>query len=482
MWPTEHTLPLLLLGLVPLLYVGLLVARGGPRELTSLRFAGIALTWVGYHLSPWLTYLSGEPWDSFLLVSAYIDTGLLFSTLCMFAFLFGYRLAMGQRQRRGRGPRFYLLRFPLIKPEWVVAVALLSLVTFVALVGGPGEAWAASHARGAGQFLPRDAVGKARQMAIVLLGAGNAALTTISALYLLQGRLSTTRLGIGASGLLTASLKGLYGFSRGAGSPLVVFGFLCLRLKGRRGILPAVLSVLLALYVAYVGLTQRGSRNPGVGNFLSAVCESATTIGIGGTEYVASRAGGPLNPLDSMAAWTRKAQAVETEKPDRSRMALYFLWNQNPLPSEIVPLKRTGEDLARVMGTWGSVGITTPALGVLYYVFGSMGFLLAVPLGCVYGWFEGLTVREPGVVSSVCLLLCLMSFGVGLHSSVRAMTRPVVYALALVVVKRVWCWKNRRDMESDIVYGGRGVGRVRGGIACVLPQRYGDGPRRRVGF
>jgi len=446
MWPSPQTLPLLLLGLVPLLYVVVLATHDGLRELTSLRFVGITFLWVGYQLSPWLAYFSGGPWQAFLLVPAYIDTGLLFSTLCMIAFLFGYEWVMRNTKTLRPRSRFHPLLFPAIKPEWIMALTLLSLAIFIVLVGGLHEAWAASHARGAGQFDQRDLLGKIRQMGRVLsMALVYIPLATVSALYLLQGPLRPTRLVVGSAGVLTASLHSFYYFSRASGFAFLIFAFLSVRTRGRRGVAPAVLSLCIAWYLGFVGFNKRGLYNPGVGNFLAAATGSGPGLQTTQGHFFGSARS---NPLDSMAPWTRKAEAIETENPDRFQMALNFFWNQNPLPSEILPLKPTGTGLARIMGTWGHTGLPTPALAVLYYVFGYVGFLFLLPLGAAYAHFEVVAARQAGTVSNACVLLCVVSFPMGLHNSMRAMTRPLVYAFALEVLTHIHSFQKQRFIRG----------------------------------
>jgi hypothetical protein len=143
-----------------------------------------------------------------------------------------------------------------------------------------------------------------------------------------------------------------------------------------------------------------------------------------------------VNPLDSVAAFTR---IVELDSNHRYALSMPFklLWNLNPLPSELVPLFEIGEGLASAMGTWGNYDLTTPALAELWRVFGYWGSLGMLIVGMLCGWCEKRAVMQPSLLSLLNVLLFFAAFPVGLHSSLRPMTRPFVYGAALMLAARL---------------------------------------------
>lgn len=59
------SLALLIIGIIPLIYVAILIRRYGIPEALSLRPVGVVFIWIGYHLSPWLYFATGQTWDHF---------------------------------------------------------------------------------------------------------------------------------------------------------------------------------------------------------------------------------------------------------------------------------------------------------------------------------------------------------------------------------------------------------------------------------
>ncbi len=446
MWPTANTPVFLILGLVPLIILIVQATRHDFMEFLSLKFAGILFLWIGYHFSPWYSYLSGVKWDSFLLVGKYIDKGLLFSSLCMFAYLAGFSIVSGKLSKNYHSindrPR---LIFPKIKDELLIVLAVLSFLMFLINAGGFEEMWRATSSRGEGQFLQRDFWGKIVQIIAVLSNPVQVALACVASIYIMQSKGRIFRQSMGWFGLLVASLKSISFFSRGAGFSFILFSFLSLRLKGKKAIPLAIVSVSIAIYFGAVGLNERGSYYPGLGNFLDAALSTSETSTNKNKSVLPVEV---KNPLDAMAPWTRKALASEQEKSSFVVMGPRFLWNLNPLPSEFVPIIPLGRGLSEIMGTYGSTGITTPALAEVYYAFGIFGFLIMIPLGAIYGWFERLTDLRPSVLATSCLIICFVSFPIGLHSSMRAMTRPLVYAFVIIIIGKLITRLKRRKRRK----------------------------------
>lgn len=447
MWPNEGTVWLLLAGLLPLVYTTNLVLKYGVKELSSLRFLGVFFIWIGYHFSPWQSYLTSEMWDDYLLVPSQINRALLFTTLAMFAFLIGYARVFRRKHARLRGHMPVQFALPKVKPRWVFALGAIVLALTITTVGGIDEFWASRFPRGHGQFEERDFLGAIGQMLSVIRLPLEVMLGLMASLLILRAKGSGPAYFLGFAALVVASLSSMWNFSRAAGFPFLFLAFLAFRMNVRRGLVVALGCVLLAFYLSSVGYHAR-QNNPGIANFARAA------IGSGGESALTSDAEERVaikNPLDAMAPFTRKAEQRLLEPPPLLTTGGKFFWNLNPLPSEIVPIYPLGRGLSEVMGTYGHVGLTTPAFAEAYYVFGLLGVGVVALLGAALGWFDRLTVVRPGVVSSIAMTLVFMSLAVGLHSSMRAMTRPMVYATFLVVIASL-AFSRRRSMhrKSDM--------------------------------
>lgn len=437
----------LIVGLLPLGYVTWLALRFGFGEALSLRSAGVAFFWVGYHLSPWLYFLTGERWDRFLLVPDHISSGLLFSTLCSSFFLVGYSRVFTYRLARFRA-RSTNNQEITVRPRSVVALSLLVVLSGLVSVGGVNEFWSATSHRGAAQFDQRDAVGIAVQMIAVLNTPLTIGLAIFSGFLILQRRQFHYQVALGIAGLLVAALHGMSTFSRAAGLPLIIFALLALRIRGKRALAYATAAILLALFMDSVGLNYRGSYYPGIRNYIGAAADSFS-------EAIKARRGeqwsqGFLNPLDAQAPFTRVVHIGAGHDQETNWLAFKLLLNLNPLPSGLVPPFEIGENLSVVMHTWGSTGITTPAFAELYRVFGQFGSIALLFVGLVCGWCEKRNVLRPSPLNLFNVMLFFAAFPIGLHSSLRAMTRPYIYGFALVVAARTTYVRRRLGYQRQL--------------------------------
>lgn len=424
MWPTDTTLNLLLAGLAVLLYEGLRVLRLGLHEAISLRFCGVVFIWLGYHLTPWLAFL-GAPWRSFLLVPEWIDQGLAFTTIAMIAFIAGHALGLGgvraPARRRGEG---YHVSLPLL-----AATSLAVFTLFIVTVGGFDEAWRSSTGRGAGQFDTPDAQGRLLQMLTVLQSALGVIGACLASLYLLGRPGGGGRILAGVAALVVVSLPMAHQFSRGSGFALIILALLAVHVRRLSGVPVAVAALAAALFLGDVGLAQRGAYPPGIASYAEAVAAYLEPREQRVSMDEVTEADG--NPLDAMAPWTRSAQVAAQVGPDPAAEAVTLVLSLSPLPSQIFAPPASGPDLAREMGTVGSVGLTTPALAQAYYAFGFGGAVVAVLLGMVYGHLDRLRLARPGAMAVLCIILGLASLAIGLHSGLRPMTRPLLYALLM---------------------------------------------------
>ncbi|KAB2888858.1 MAG: hypothetical protein F9K32_14935 [Desulfobulbaceae bacterium] len=440
MYFSELTIGLLLAGILPIVIAGVQVSKEGFTGFLSLRFLSIAFIWLGYHFSPFIAYLSDIHWKSFLLVPDFVDAGLCFSTLSMCCIVVGGGLLKPRSfvSRRNKLNRPRRLQIFTISNRWLCVILIVNILLFIINVGGIDDIWSATYGRGEGQFelrLGKDKFFHVLRVLSMPLSVFSASIATLSVLQQ-KKKISTNILGYLI--LISASLESIHSFSRAAGFPLLIFAFLVLLIKHEKGIFKATVAVFIAFFLGSVGLHHRSYYSPGLYNFIKAVEEYEF---ISTKNEVRVLIGPGDNPLDAMAPWTRKTLSREQEESNSVSFDLIsrLLWNLQPFPSEIVPVKSIGRDLSEVMGTWGQFRITTPAMAELYYVFGMPGALLFILLGRMFLFFDKRFFIQPDVSTTVCLLLCFVSLPVGLHSGMRAMTRPLLYALVIYfIVHKNW--------------------------------------------
>jgi hypothetical protein len=444
MWPTDTTLPYLLLGVAPLAYVIVDGVRHGLQRMASLESAAILFLWIGYHLTPWLSF-ARSGWESFLLEPDYIDEGLLFSSLCMVFLLVGYRVGLryfaGREKSEAVGQKKLVRSLvPRVRERWLLLFLALSVALFVQETGSVQEAW---HSRYSRQWwYDAGNIYRARSAFLVgiLTGVTNWVLAILASLYMVAGKMWKRVVPgtyiIGYFCLLIASLTSMHSFSRAVGLPLFVLAFVLLRVKGARAWLSVVMLSLLGYWMGYVALANRPNRNPGVGSYLQALASSITQ----GSEM--SLRDESRNPVNAMDAWTLKARSAELERVDHARSTLALIWNLHPFPSFILPVYPIGSTLTELKGTIGAVGLTTPALGELYYAAYLWGCFLMVTIGFQFSFFDVKSRYHPTPLLFVCVVLCFLSIPLGLHNDMRAMTRPLVYSLLAYLV---YWWRSNRS-------------------------------------
>ena len=401
----------------------------GVREFSSLRFMGVLFLWVGYHLSPWLSFLSGDMWESYLTVPYLIDEVLIFSSVSMVSYLFGYGIMFDSKYALFRKEIPIGLALPSVKPAWVIITSILVLTIIIVSVGGLSEFWASSNPRGYGQFDQKNLGTQFVRAINVLTLPLVLILSVMSCLLILKPKKSPLNVLIGLVGLAVACSNSIWGFSRAAGFPFLLLGFIALRAGVRDSKLIGVMSFLIVFMLGSVGYGQRSYFNPGIGNFVNA---SIAQLSSSFTEDSSYNDDPFINTLDATPAFTRKAEIRIFDNPDVLDMAFKLIWNLNPLPSEFFPIYQLGTGLTEAMGVTGSTGLTTPALAELYYVFGMSGFLFLILIGMISGWFERRSLISPSFFGSLGVMLLFMSYGVGLHNGIRSMTRPILYAFVLL--------------------------------------------------
>ncbi|MEM8679562.1 MAG: hypothetical protein AAGF97_09445, partial [Planctomycetota bacterium] len=153
-WPTDATAWLLIIGLVPVIAVTYLAFLAPKAEGFSLRFWAVTVTWAAYHASPFLHYFFGLPWNSwpFQMSEGYVDTALLFSTICSVTMLIGYSLT-GPKRPPSLWQTVALLTRMRLPASVMFLVFAAFVVAFVLGINGISELWIAREARGAFEWM-----------------------------------------------------------------------------------------------------------------------------------------------------------------------------------------------------------------------------------------------------------------------------------------------------------------------------------------
>lgn len=424
MWPTNHTLLYLIFGLVPLLFVARWVVLYGIQELLRFRSIGTIVTWVGYQYAPWAVYFSGKPFHNFLVVSGYLDKGIVFSALCMIFFMAGASF-----KPMPQSHEFARVRATLMRPvrfELIVLAFVLSLGTLLMITGGIGELLHSAHPRGWGQFDQRVTLSSnLLQMVSATRPFLDLALAVGSASLLFSSRASRFQKTFAWIGILTSMLENIDGFSRAAGWPLCVVAAYAFAVGSKHKWLIGTTCVLAFAWLGSVGYHGRGLTNPGIMNFVEVasnpqvLTEQAATKSSGNTDY----------PFDAMSPWTRRAFATDLAPPDLVMAVKTLLEQLDPLPSELTHPPTMGEDLAITMGTYGSTGITTPALGEVYWVGAFTALWIPLLAGLMFNYLERITLSLPSFWGWLMRLMCFLCFPISLHQGIRGASRPLVYCL-----------------------------------------------------
>ncbi len=426
-WPTIWTTPLLLIGLIPLAYVAFKALFARRAEGLSLRVWSVLILWIAYHASPFLAHFFSIPWTSvfFDIAEQYIDYGLLCSDLCIFAVLWGYHLGCPQGIQRRQSLAVILGRLNVSATALILLTGACAAL-FVVSVGGWGQVWTSTEARGTFQWMDADFWWRVRHAAKVAGGIISPTLAALATIYALRHEHRGMRMVLAAVVIAISMCQSAHGFSRTTGLSLIIPGVLILNLRGIRAWRLSSVVIAAGLYLSMVGLTQRPNYDPGVGSYLEATMSG---IELEREQQSATLDLGSIHPLAAIERFTIKAEIKEVEQPDPLVMASHFLWNLHPFPSVIVPLKDLGTEPTEYLGLTNKSGVPSPALGELVYAFGMPGCIFFAIMGCVYGRFDRLRAQQPGIVSSVCYFLCVVSIGASTHAGCRTWTRFVFYAL-----------------------------------------------------
>lgn len=409
-------------------------------RLTSLRFFTLFFIWVGYHITPIIAIINDEYIDSFLLVKTYVGDAVLFSSFCMFIFDSAY-------WNRKKSKRIYWEgKKSNIKFGYIFFLSIITISIFVSHVGGIEEVFDSSYHRGSLQW---DA--STFQRIINVFSSQMYIVMTVIGIYYFVNNKNYRYWGFIL--IMASSLYGFHSFSRGSGFSFILLAVFIVIFKGFRNNRRQVLVLLFfGYFLGWVGLNGRSFYKPGLANYLTAIYEVPFLQKQGEVPESNNIMNSDSNPLDAVGAWTRKVEQKDDVYLFDLNHAVIFIYNLNPMPSSIIPPIPLGEGLSDYMGTTGSTGITTPALAELFYAFGYFGAVFIFLIGRIFCYFDDKFKDEKSLYISVCFLLMLTSVPIGLHSSSRAMTRPILYGIIIYFVFRKILKKGTGSKKRYIIY------------------------------
>jgi len=411
-----------------LLLIATLMKSGpfGLRGIATLRSVSLVSVWVAFQFSACMIVLGAPTWKTSLLVPQYIVPAIRFSLFSMFAIFMSYEIC---GNRRGRAHRLRRISIPNVELWHVVALCSVTLALFVVVMRGNFAAiWDSPYPRGRAPWAGSVSGGPS-QIATILLSVSQVLLSGASAAYALPKEGRTSRVPVAVLGLLIATLPFLQDLSRAAGGALIITSFVSLRYQRRKVTVAVSLAVLLSAFLGYVAIQARLRFHPGISNFLSATITPFTDDYSSNSQGAVSAVS--YNFFDFLPVWTTEAYLREHHVNDETELYGAFIWNLNPLPSILLPLKKIGRDLADWMGTSRTSGITPSALGELYYVFGYWGALFFVPVGLVCRRFDELTAGRLDIASLFLIVVTASGIPVGVFNSVRAMSRAFLYSVTV---------------------------------------------------
>jgi hypothetical protein len=225
-------------------------------------------------------------------------------------------------------------------------------------------------------------------------------------------------------------------FSRGSGLPMFLAAIsIFIPRKARfRHLAIALMLVCIGVYLSVIGITQR-SGPQGVGSFvLSALNPDLDMV----ATFIGVNAGVTMNYpnvnfFDAIAPMSAHIHFSDTSDRNVIGSIKDLFFSLQPLPATLFSQPvRFGASLSGSLGTVGSVGLTTPALAELYFLFGWPFVVLAA----AYGWL----LRRADVALSegqrmtryIIFLLIIGGVIIAGHSGLRAFARPTVLAIMLM--------------------------------------------------
>ncbi|QPC43676.1 hypothetical protein HW532_13855 [Kaustia mangrovi] len=431
------------LGMVPVLLVFLATFTTGLSTLVSLRSIYVLCIWVQYHLSPWLALRVGG-WDSILLRAPFISDGLLFSTLCMFGITIGYGRYIPLSGHSSKQFELYKSNLIRLTPEILTITSFvflaLSFFSTILYIGSFDILLYYDGTRGAGQFdnigIIQSLINQLRTISIV---SGLISIILMSIMF--SESKSQNKIAIFPLlfvFILISSIPLMHSFSRVSGAMFITASVIIVTIK-KPNIPTYIISLLfitIGIYLSQIGITHRGIVDGGIMPFIIAALDPHATQLSSNLDYVNGEVliGPGTNFLDALAPFTALVWAAGNVQTSTIDSLLKLLLILQPLPTSFFggsEAFRVGPTLSVVFGTYGSTGITKPALSELYLLFGNWGAIFLFLLGWVLKAVDTDIRRRGRMLMLIPYMFCIVAIVAAGHNGLRAFARPFVIALTL---------------------------------------------------
>lgn len=412
-----------------------------------LRFIGVSVIWGSYFLGPLLALFDGF-YEKFALVEEFLPQVFIYAFLCMLAFYGGVEWYISRSNKKRKISVVRQMRFPsefreVFERYYVqltYGMIFLLIVVFIYTIGGVGELWVSSHARGAGQWAERTLLVRISRTMQVLKGLLGMLCCLFGAIVFMKYKRMRFRLPAFFS-MLVGSLPSMHGLSRGSG---VAFFFLALVgfwQSGRKFILKGILLLLITFFFAQTALYARSLYYPGIYSYIKGAVgllmnQSGADNIVDSDEEDFSFA--QLNFMDEAATASQVFYARDDERMSLPAALIGFVTQINPFPAEFIPLRPFGlSSLSVRMGTEGSSGFPVPSLAQTYSALGFWGALLWCGLGFLCGLIDNHYLRSGSVLGFLAVFMAVAGLVNGIQAPIRSLIRPFHVALVLIWVEIV---------------------------------------------
>jgi hypothetical protein len=227
--------------------------------------------------------------------------------------------------------------------------------------------------------------------------------------------------------MVVASLYHFWWLSRAVASFAIIFALALFRFGQKPPTAILITIGLVSIWLSNAMIEARGWYDPGIKSALSAIFLSKP-------ETVAARYDDLLlNPIDASATFSFVAMLKESISLSTEHVLESFAGAISPIPSFVIEPRLILPGLNEFLG-WADVGIPRPAFSELFFLFGFAGVLFVPALMIALMRLERAALSLPWTFRVVVYILSVASIVVGLHNGLRSMTRPMWYALVLILV------------------------------------------------
>ena len=438
-------------GILILVFLIVVTRRATKRSILCLYFFSVVFA-IQYFVTICIVTMLGS-WSSFVLSPQEVGTSLKYAAISGMSVAFGYFISTYSENARGRKIRSKSHGYQWAKnwrknfsQDQAFRVSILSAFLVMILIlaetawneGTLTGAFYSSMTRGEEQFDDRHFmdvfVGIAFSLSWVigLYGAFRCGQILVN----VSAGSKLLRLPLVVILLTLLSAPFLFSFSRASGAGFIICATaIYLFRRNKETVWPLIMLFLLGgLYLSLIGISQRFDGQMGLAVFFARAI-SPDSFGFdwffevqGSVRVLTAN----INFLDALGPLSASIHYSGNNETGVFQGFVWLLGILQPLPSFLLQIDyRPGASLSEALGTYGSTGITTPALGELHYLLGNWG---TIPL-FLFGVFLRSTDRfseQKGAVPIFVLVLVLASVVVSGHSGIRAFARPATTAAILM--------------------------------------------------